>query len=153
MWRSVRRSGDTRTWKSRRALALPARCVEALWQQFEDQGWDRLAADDTWEEHGLVFSSAVGKPLDAANVRRAFRQALKDVDGISADEWTTPRELRHSFVSLLSDRGVPLEEISRLVGHSGTAVTEEVCRKQIRPVIQTGAVVMDGIFGADPQRS
>ncbi|GHE66579.1 hypothetical protein GCM10018782_45640 [Streptomyces griseoaurantiacus] len=104
-----------------------------------------------WEEHGLVFFSAVGKPLDAANVRRAFRQALRDVDGIDADEWT-PRELRHSFVSLLSDRGVPLEVISRLVGHSGTAVTEEVYRKQIRPVIQTGAVVMDGIFGAEERR-
>lgn len=129
----------------------PARCVDALWQQFEDQGWDRLAADEKWEEHGLVFSSAVGKPLDAANVRRAFRQALKDVDGIDADDWT-PRELRHSFVSLLSDGGVPLEVISRLVGHSGMAVTEEVYRKQIRPVIQTGAVAMDGIFGTDPWR-
>ena len=48
--------------------------------------------------------------------------------------------------------GFPLEEISRLVGHSGTAVTEEVYRKQIRPVIQTGAVVMDGIFGAAQQQ-
>lgn len=38
--------------------------------------------------------------------------------------------------------------ISRLVGHSGTAVTEEVYRKQIRPLIQTGAVAMDGIFGS-----
>lgn len=34
------------------------------------------------------FSPAVGKPLDAANVRRAFRQALKGIDGINADEWT-----------------------------------------------------------------
>ncbi|CAL9502459.1 Tyrosine recombinase XerC [Streptomyces sp. enrichment culture] len=151
VWRSVRRGGDTKTRKSRRTLALPARCVEVLWQHFEDQGWERLAAGDKWEEHGLVFSSAVGKPLDATNVRRAFRQALKDAEGINADEWT-PRELRHSFVSLLSDRGVPLEEISRLVGHSGTAVTEEVYRKQIRPVIQTGAVVMDGIFKRAPER-
>jgi integrase len=148
VWRSVRRGGDTKTRKSRRTLALPARCVEVLWQHFEDQGWERLAAGDKWEEHGLVFSSAVGKPLDATNVRRAFRQALKDAEEIKADDWT-PRELRHSFVSLLSDRGVPLEEISRLVGHSGTAVTEEVYRKQIRPVIQTGAVVMDGIFKRD----
>ncbi|MFJ6915933.1 tyrosine recombinase XerC [Streptomyces sp. NPDC101133] len=151
VWRSVRRGGDTKTRKSRRTLALPARCVEVLWQHFEDQGWDRLAAGDKWEEHGLVFSSAVGKLLDATNVRRAFRQALKDAEGVDADEWT-PRELRHSFVSLLSDRGVPLEEISRLVGHSGTAVTEEVYRKQIRPVIQTGAVVMDGIFKRAPER-
>lgn len=151
MWRSVRRGGDTKTRKSRRTLALPARCVEVLWQQFEDQGWERLAADDSWEEHGLVFSSAVGKPLDATNVRRAFRQALKDPDGINAEDWT-PREFRHSFVSLLSDRGVPLEEISRVVGHFGTAVTEEVYRKQIRPVIQTGAVVMEGILKRDPER-
>lgn len=151
VWRSVRRGGDTKTRKSRRTLALPARCVEVLWKHFEDQGWERLAADDKWEEHGLVFSSAVGKPLDATNVRRAFRQALKEAEGITADEWT-PRELRHSFVSLLSDSGVPLEEISRLVGHSGTAVTEEVYRKQIRPVIQTGAVVMDGIFKRGPER-
>lgn len=149
--RSARRGGDTKTRKSRRTLALPARCVEVLWQHFEDQGWDRLAAGDKWEEHGLVFSSAVGKLLDATNVRRAFRQALKDAEGVNADEWT-PRELRHSFVSLLSDRGVPLEGISRLVGHSGTAVTEEVYRKQIRPVIQTGAVIMDGIFKRAPER-
>jgi integrase len=38
----------------------------------------------------------------------------------------TPRELRHSFVSVLSDAGVPLEETSQLVGHSGTTVTELV---------------------------
>ncbi|MCP9207098.1 site-specific integrase [Streptomyces sp. NEAU-Y11] len=151
VWRSVRAGGDTKTRKSRRTLALPARCVDVLWQHWESQGWDRLAAGDDWEEHGLVFSSAVGKELDSTNVRRAFRQAIKDAESVDAKEWT-PRELRHSFVSLLSDSGVPLEEISRLVGHSGTAVTEEVYRKQIRPVIQTGAVAMDGIFKADPKR-
>ncbi|TXK39143.1 tyrosine-type recombinase/integrase [Nonomuraea sp. C10] len=62
------------------------------------------------------------------------------------EDWT-PRELRHSFVSLLSDNGLPLEEISRLVGHSSTATTGAVYRKQIRPVVQSGAVAMDRIFG------
>lgn len=104
-----------------------------------------MAAGDKWEEHGYVFASAVGGERDSANVRRSFRQAISKADGVNAKEWT-PRELRHSFVSLLSDSGVPLEEISRLVGHSGTAVTEEVYRKQILPVIQTGAITMDRIF-------
>lgn len=151
VWRSVRTSGDTKTRKSRRTLALPGRAIDALKVQRERQGWQRLAAGDRWKEHGLVFTSDVGTELDAANVRRAFRQALKGVDGIVPAEWT-PREMRHSFVSLLSDRGIPLEEISRLVGHSSTAVTEAVYRKQIRPVIQTGAVAMDGIFQADRDR-
>ncbi|MFE2479814.1 tyrosine-type recombinase/integrase [Streptomyces sp. NPDC059389] len=150
VWRSVRSTGDTKTRKSLRTIALPTRCVDALWQQFEDQGWDRLAADDQRAETGLVFSSAVGTALDSTNVRRAFRQAITYAGGIEAKEWT-PRELRHSFVSLLSDQEVPLEEISRLVGHSGTAVTEAVYRKQIRPVIQTGATVTDGIFKEDPK--
>ncbi len=57
-----------------------------------------------------------------------------------------PRELRHSFVSLLSAHDVPIEQISRLVGHTNTVVTETVYRKQIRPVMQEGATVMDAIF-------
>ncbi|MGW4426263.1 tyrosine-type recombinase/integrase [Streptosporangium sp. NPDC004631] len=54
--------------------------------------------------------------------------------------------MRHSFVSLLSDCGVPLGDIARLVGHSGTAVTEAVYRKQIRPVLLNGPEAMDRIF-------
>jgi integrase len=58
--------------------------------------------------------------------------------------------LRHSFVSLLSDHGVPIEKIADLVGHSGTTVTEKVYRHQLRPVLLTGAVVMDNIFNDPP---
>jgi len=84
--------------------------------------------------------------MNAANVRRDLRRALALVPRLNPDDWT-PRELRHSFVSLLSDAGVPLQDIAQLVGHSGTTVTELVYRHQIRPVIQTGATVMDRLFG------
>ncbi len=94
---------------------------------------------------GIVFATVRGTQMDAANVRRDFRRALELVPGIDPADWT-PRELRHSFVSVLSDAGVPLEEISRLVGHSGTTVTELVYRHQLKPVIQTGATVMDRLF-------
>jgi integrase len=122
VWRSVRAGGDTKTRKSRRTLALPQRCVEALHAQRSQQEQDRLTAGPSWVETGLVFTSKVGTPLDPAHVRRDFRLAIATASGIDPAEWT-PRELRHSFVSLLSDSGVPLEEISRLVGHSSTAVS------------------------------
>ena len=41
---------------------------------------------------------------------------------------------------------LPIDEIARLVGHSSSAVTELVYRQQIRPVVQSGAVIMDRIF-------
>lgn len=146
VWRSVRAGGDTKTRRSRRTLALPSRCVQALLQQRDQQMRDRTVAASNWQECGLVFTTRVGTAMDAANVRRELRRALSLVPNLDALEWT-PRELRHSFVSLLSDAGVPIEEISRLVGHSGTSVTELVYRHQIRPVIQTGATVMDSLFG------
>jgi Phage integrase family len=93
----------------------------------KQQQRDRAAAGPRWREHGLVFASVVGTPLDHSHVRRDFRNAIKGVEGLDPAEWT-PRELRHSFVSLLSDNGVPIEEIAQLVGHSSTAVTELVYR-------------------------
>ncbi len=144
VWRSVRAGGDTKTRRSRRTLALPRRCVDVLRDHAVDQLRERAAAGDRWQDHSLVFSSKVGTPLDAANVRRAFRQVVKAA-GLPAAEWT-PRELRHSFVSLLSDAGVPLERIAQLVGHSGTSVTETVYRKQLRPVMTEGAEIMDRLF-------
>jgi integrase len=145
VWRSVRATGDTKTRKSRRTLALPQRCVADLLEQRALQAVERDAAGATWRDHRLVFASKVGTPLDPSHVRRDFRAAIGGVTGVDPKRWT-PRELRHSFVSLLSDRGIPIEEISRLVGHSSTAVTEEVYRHQIRPVLQAGATVMDRIF-------
>jgi integrase len=148
VWRSVRAGGDTKTRKSRRTLALSKRCITALERQRRLQDRDRAAAGEGWHEHGLVFASMVGTPLDPSHVRRDFRMAIRGVPGLDPAEWT-PRELRHSFVSLLSDNGTPIDEIARLVGHSSTAVTELVYRHQIRPVLQSGAVVMDRIFGEE----
>jgi integrase len=143
VWRSVRRTGDTKTRKSRRTIALPGLAAERLKEHRVRQAKARLMAD-SWEDSGLVFTTSVGTGLDAANVRRDLRRALRLVPGIDADEWT-PRELRHSFVSLLSASGVTIEEIAGL-GHQGTRVTEQVYRHELRPIIQTGATAMDALF-------
>ncbi len=148
VWRSVREGGDTKTKKSRRTLALPLRGVNALRQQRKLQDEARAQAGGDWHATGLVFGSKVGTALDAANVRRAFRRVVK-IAGLNPDDWT-PRELRHSFVSLLSDNGVSLEDIAELCGHAGTRVTEAVYRHQLRPVLLNGAVAMDRIFDAEP---
>jgi integrase len=144
VWRSVRAGGDTKTRKSRRTLALPARCVTVLREQVDQVAALKAAAGDSWQERDLVFPTLVATEADAANVRRAFRKVTAAA-GLDPADWT-PRELRHSFVSLMSDAGVPLEKIAQLVGHSGTTVTEEVYRKQIRPVITDGAETIDRLF-------
>jgi integrase len=133
VWRSVRRTGDTKTLRSRRTLRLPLFVSDAL------RDLRAREARDT----GPVFATRDGNELDAANVRREFRAAVKaaGIDGT----WT-PRELRHTFVSLMSDSGVPVEEIARLAGHASSRTTEIVYRHQLRPIMENGAQAMDHLF-------
>jgi len=144
VWRSQRAGGYTKTPKSRRTLALARKCAEALREQRARQAVDRLAAGQLWQDHNLVFVSNVGTPLDDHNVRRQFRK-ITEAAGLGST-WV-PRELRHTFVSLLSAYGVPVEAIALLAGHNQTATTEIVYRHQIVPALTRGAEVMDQIFG------
>ena len=61
----------------------------------------------------------------------------------------TPRELRHSFVSILSAHDVRLEDISDLVGHSSTSVTETVYRHEIRPALTDNATAVNRTLKAN----
>jgi integrase len=144
VWRAERAGGDTKTPQSRRTLALPRKCVEALREHRVRQAQDRLVAGPLWQDHGLVFASAVGTPMDDHNVRRMFREITEEA-GLGTG-WV-PREMRHTFVSLLSARGVPVEAIALLAGHNQTSTTELVYRHQIVPALTRGAEVMDQIFG------
>ena len=91
VWRSVRVGGDTKTKRSRRTLALPERCIEALCRQRAQQAADRLSAGERWRETGLVFTTSVGTKMLAGNVRRDFRRALALVPGLNPSEWTPRR--------------------------------------------------------------
>jgi integrase len=133
VWRSVRRGGDTKTLTSRRTLRMPAFAADALHQLRQREGRDT----------GPVFATRDGRQLDAANVRREFRAAVQAV-GIPGT-WS-PRELRHTFVSLMSDSGVPVEEIARLAGHTNSRTTELVYRHQLRPIMEKGAQALDQLF-------
>ena len=66
---------------------------------------ERDAAGRQWSQHWaaerLVFTTAYGRPVDASNLRRYFKQAC---DRAGIGRWT-PYEMRHSAASLLSAAG------------------------------------------------
>ena len=82
-------------------------------------------------------------PWTRGNVRKIFKRICAAAG--AGDGWT-PRELRTTFVSLMSHQGVSIEEIARLAGHATTRTTEIVYRRELRPVITTGAEIMDQLF-------
>jgi integrase len=146
VWRSVRKKGETKTLKSRRTVGLPDFIVSVLTEYRAEQIERRRRNGHKHEGIVYVFGTRNDTVMEARNVRRFFRAVVADA-GVSG-EWTT-RELRHTFVSLMSDQGASDEVIADLVGHAKTSTTRTVYRHQLRPVITTGAELLDKAFGSD----
>ena len=146
IWRSASRTGDTKTPQSKRSLVLPKRAVEGLIRHRKRQAAERLSVGAAWSETNLVFCHEDGHPYtkDALNWR--FSKMTKRA-GIG--HWHA-HEGRHTAVSIMSNNGVPIQDISDTVGHKSTHVTETVYRHVIVPAISGGAAVMDRIFTREP---
>ncbi|MFC3495459.1 tyrosine-type recombinase/integrase [Glycomyces rhizosphaerae] len=146
VWRSVRVRGDMKTEKSRRTIALPSFVVRILADYQLEQIEDRKRNGHKYEGIVYVFGTREDTVMEAKNVRRYFKTIVEraKVEG----NWV-PKELRHTFVSWMSDRGVRDELIADLVGHKKTSTTRTVYRHQLRPVITRGAEILDEEFGPD----
>ncbi len=135
-----------KTEQSRRTIQMPRQASAALQALRKDQAAARLKLGTAWDVRGLgvVFGDGAGAPKWPQDVRRQF-VALCGRAGIGTD-WT-PREQRHTFVSVLSDSGVDIEQIADAVGHIDSTVTKAVYRHQIADKVTAAATVMDSIFG------
>lgn len=56
--------GPVKTDGSVRAVAIPVACAAALGRHRERQHRDSLSAGSAWHEHGLVFTTTIGTPIE-----------------------------------------------------------------------------------------
>jgi hypothetical protein len=50
---------------------LPRLGVQQLREHRKRQNAQRLALDEAWREHGFVFASTIGTPIEPRNINRA----------------------------------------------------------------------------------
>jgi integrase len=111
-----------KTPKSLRMLPLPAFAIRALIAHKEQQAQEREFAGDEWREHGLVFTSTVGTPIEPRNLVRHFHATLK---AIKIDRRRF-HDLRHTVASLLIAQGATLHEVKDILGHSQIRLTADL---------------------------
>jgi integrase len=113
---------ELKTRRSRRTLYLTPQLVDLLRGHRARQAEERLVAGEAWQDHGLIFPSEVGTPLDPDNFSHRL-SALCRRAGLG--HWH-PHELRHSGASLMLAQGTPLHVVSEVLGHTSIAITKDV---------------------------
>jgi integrase len=108
-----------KTDESVRTVPLPELCITALCEHKVRQSAEQEAAGKDWKDHGLVFPSLVGTPMEPDNLRRSWGRIRKRAE-LNAVRF---HDIRHTCVSLLLDLGVPPHIVRDIVGHSDIEVT------------------------------
>jgi integrase len=94
---------DTKTEESDSVLPLPEVTWVTLLDHQAAQQRERTRAGDAWQDHGLVFPSEVGTPMEPRNLNRHFA-GLRERAGMPT---VRLHDLRHTVVTLLLELGVP----------------------------------------------
>jgi hypothetical protein len=93
---------ELKTSSARRTVVLPRLAVRHLQEHKKRQDGERLALGDTWREHGLVFASSIGTPIEPRNVNRRWDE-LRQRAGL---DWLRLHDLRHGCATFLQVSGV-----------------------------------------------
>jgi integrase len=81
---------------------------------------EKLRAGGVWQDRGLVFTTGEGKPLDAQSIVNRHFKPLLERAGLPPIRF---HDLRHTCLSLLTQRGEPIRDLQALAGHATAAFT------------------------------
>ncbi len=144
--------GDLKTDKSKRRLRLP----DFLIAELEDHRRSQLGAavKDGRTQPDLIFTNSHGSHIRPDNLQKRFTSACKKA-GIEPHEdgraWSV-HELRHTAASQLLNDRVPMQIVSRTLGHSSITVTLDVYSHLTDQDSELVAHSMSKRYGSNPAK-
>jgi integrase len=115
---------ETKRPRSRRTIKPQAHVVAALKKHKCAQETARAEAGDRWSEHGLIFTTRTGGPLDERNL--AQQDFIRVLKAAKLPEDIRLYDLRHTAATLALSAGVPPKVVSEMLGHASAAFTLDV---------------------------
>ena len=135
---------EPKTPTSLRTVVLSKLAVRYLQEHKKRQDAERAARGDAWREHGLVFASTVGTPIEPGNVNRRWDE-LRSRAGLDR---LRLHDLRHGCATFLLAQGVPARAIMEVLGHAEIGVTMNTYAHVLPQLRQEAADAIDELFGA-----
>lgn len=132
-----------KTVDSLRTVDLPLRAVRALLEHREQQNQERQALGlGPAGPADYVFLTASQVLLDPSTLASELKGRTADL-GLSVH----PHKLRHTAASLMIDGGVPVEVVSKILGHKSIRTTLDIYGHLLDKGRATAAGAMDQALG------
>ena len=137
---------EPKTSKSRRVVTLPGTTSAALKSHRTSQVLERLQQGAKYEDHGFVFATRWGRPLDyRVVIRRHFKRVVRDA-GLGA---LRPYDLRHTCATLLLAAGEHPKVVSERLGHASIVMTLDVYSHVLPDMQQAAAEKLEAIIASN----
>ncbi|MEX2529848.1 MAG: site-specific integrase [Gemmatimonadota bacterium] len=159
---------EPKTSRARRVVVLPTFAVEALREWKPVQARERLQLGAEYQDHGFVFATEFGRPLDGANLyARNFNRIMAAAElGEWEEEEPKPEgqpgptkartfrpafrmyDLRHTAATLLLRQGVNPKVVSERLGHASVAFTMDVYAASLPDLQHEAAAGLETMLGS-----
>jgi len=113
--------GEPKTDSGIRVVVLDPVTIAALKSWRKVQATERLAAGPAWGGDPEIFTNAVGRVTDPAWITKRFRTLSRGA-GLPVIRL---HDARHTAASQWLAAGVPLKDVSGLLGHSSISITAD----------------------------
>lgn len=133
---------DTKTALSRRSVNLAAPMIELLKARRKAQLVEFEALGKVPTASDFIFTTSMSTPLDPRNLLREFKGLCKQA---GLGDWHV-HELRHSAASLMLAQGVPLQVVSRVLGHASIRMTADVYGHVLAPDRASAAEALGAVL-------
>jgi integrase len=139
-------AGEPKTARGRRTIALDPATVAALRQHRKREAEERLFADSSDVDSGLVFTMPDGAPIHPNRFSLWFRTRARAAD-LPAIRL---HDMRHSYATAGLAAGVPPKVMSERLGHATVAFTLDTYTSALPALDKSAAEVVAGlILGTD----
>lgn len=111
---------DPKSRAGSRSVVMPQLVWDALRQRRAEQDLERERAGSLWIDTGLVFTTAVGKPIDPHDDWEDWAETLKEAGVPHA----RLHDARHTCATFLLAAGIDARVVMRILGWSSTTLVK-----------------------------
>ena len=129
---------EPKTLASRRPITISPELGQALDRQKMYESLARITAGVDWVESGYVITTLAGTPVSLSNLRKAYIKFL----AANKIRYIRLHDIRHSVATLSLGLGIPIEQVSQVLGHTRIETTKNTYAQHVPKFTENFAIVL-----------